>query len=183
MITPVTRPRPQVSGIQFQNHPADAVIRGGEVELRSNFTSGVTGFINYAHQSDEQTSEGTDTAKVPIEFAYSPKNKVNIGAYGGPFDGVRAAVEASWKGNVTAPRQWARVAGLPPGTTPVLHSYTLVNARVSYDIPLHRGGANQPLRLTLFGNNLLDKRAVETLIGVNTALAGREFFAQVELHF
>jgi outer membrane receptor protein involved in Fe transport len=57
-----------------------------------------------------------------------------------------------------------------------------MNARVSYDLPI-RHGADQPLRLTLFGNNLLDKRVRETLIGVDTSLAGREFFAQFEAHF
>src|SRR5207253_6526197 len=105
-----------------QNNPANAAIRGGEVELRSNFGRGFTGFINYAHQNDEQTSAGTDTAGAPLEFVYAPKEKVNVGSYGGPFAGVRAAIEASWRGDVTAPRQWATFAGLPRGSVPTLNS-------------------------------------------------------------
>lgn len=81
-----------------------------------------------------------------------------------------------------APREWARFAGLPSGSIPTLDAYTIVNGRVSYDLPIFRGG-QQPVSVTLFGNNLPNKRVVETLIGVNTALAGRELFAQVEVHF
>jgi outer membrane receptor for ferrienterochelin and colicins len=182
VITPIARPRPQVGGLQFQNNPGDSVIRGGELELRSNFTKGFTGFVNYAHQTQEQTSPGKDTAGVPLEFVYAPKDKINVGGYAGPFNGFRGALEASWKGEVVAPRNWARFAGLPPGSIPTLDAYTLLNARVSYDLPF-RHGIRQPARITIFGNNLLDKHALETLIGVNTALAGREFFAQLEVHF
>jgi iron complex outermembrane receptor protein len=182
VITPITRPRPQLNGLQFQNNPARAVIRGGEIEVRSNFTQRFTGFLNYAHQTQEQTTSGTDSAKVPLEFVYAPKNKVNFGGYAGPFAGVRASLEGSWRGEVVAPRNWARFAGLPPGSIPTLDSYTLINGRVSYDLPFERG-ARRPLRVTIFGNNLLNKKVLETLIGVDTHLVGREFFAQLEVHF
>ncbi|HEX7190938.1 MAG TPA: TonB-dependent receptor, partial [Thermoanaerobaculia bacterium] len=182
VITPVTRARPLVSGNQFQNNPAHAVIRGGELELRANVARGFTGFVNYARQTDDQAGPGTDTAGVPLEFVYSPKQKVNFGVYGGPWTRMRASLEASWRGGVDAPRQWARVVGLPAGTIPTLDSYTLMNGRISYDLPFQRG-TSRPIRLTLFGNNLLNKQVRETLIGVDTTLAGREFFGQVEVNF
>ena len=168
-------------GFQFQNNPANAVIRGGELELRSN-VGRATGFFNYAHQSSSQTSAGTDSNGVPLEFVYAPKDKINLGAYAGPFAGVRGTIEASWKGGVKAPRFWAGVLRLPSGSIPTLESYTLLNARASYDLPMRVRSA-QPLRLTLFGNNLLNKKVRETLIGVDTTIVGREFFAQLEVHF
>ena len=169
----VENPRPQPSGLQFQNAPTEATIRGGEVELRANFARGLTGFVNYAHQ----TQDGDQTR---TEFVYAPQNKVNIGAYGGPWAGVRGAVELSWRDSYFGPRFYYALEGLPYGP---LDGYTFINARASYDLPFSVGPKDRPVRLSLFGNNLLDERPHETLIGVNTARTGREFFVQLEVDF
>jgi outer membrane receptor protein involved in Fe transport len=52
-----------------------------------------------------------------------------------------------------------------------------VNARVSYDFP------NTRLRATIFGNNLLNRRPEETIVGGVNRIAGREFFAQMEVRY
>jgi outer membrane receptor protein involved in Fe transport len=173
----VGRPAPALGGLQFQNNPSNAVIQGGELELRSNIGR-ATGFINYAYQKNEQTNGSPG-----LEFVYAPKEKINLGVYAGPFSGFRGAIEASSKGSVAAPRLWRGVLGPGAPAIPTLDSYTLLNARISYDLPLHTRGTQQPLRLSLFGNNMLNKQVRETLIGVDTHLVGREFFAQLEVHF
>jgi iron complex outermembrane receptor protein len=171
-------PPPAVPTLGWENQPADARITGGELELRSNFAQRVTGFVNWSHQSESQMGTGVDSSGIPFEFVYSPKDKVNFGAYGGPVNGVRGALEIAWRGSYTAPRDWffIRSEFTSFATTP-LPSYALVNARVSYDIP------NTRLRATIFGNNLLNKRPEETIVGGVNRLAGREFFGQMEMRF
>jgi hypothetical protein len=44
-------------------------------------------------------------------------------------------------------------------------------------------GRNRPLRYSLVGTNLLNKRPEETLIGGVNRLAGRAVFGEVEYHF
>lgn len=169
----VQNPPPMPSGLQFMNAPAGATIRGGEVELRANFARSITGFANYAHQ----TQEGDETQ---TEFVYAPQNKINIGAYGGPFAGVRGAVEVSWRDSYFGPRFYYGLNGLEYAA---LDGYTFVNARVSYELPFSLGAKDRPVRVSLFGNNLLDERPQETLIGVDMTRPGREFFAQLEVDF
>jgi iron complex outermembrane receptor protein len=171
-------PLPNPSTLGWENQPADARITGGEVELRSNFAQRVTGFVNWSHQSESQMGSGVDSSGTPFEFVYSPKDKINLGAYGGPVNGVRGAVEVAWRGRYDAPRNWFAIrSGFTDFTAHPLPSYALVNARVSYDIP------NTRLRATIFGNNLLNRQPEETIIGSVNRLAGREFFAQMEMRF
>jgi len=59
-----------------------------------------------------------------------------------------------------------------------LPGYALVNGRVSYDF-----GKNRPIRFSIIGNNLLNKRPEETMVGGVNRLAGREVFGQLEVHF
>lgn len=165
----------------WENQPANARITGGEVELRANVTGKVTGFVNYAHETESQLGAGTDSSGHPFEFVYAPKDKVNVGAYAGPFDNVRAAVEASWKSNYNAPSNWFFIrSNFTSFAGPPEPSYTLLNARVSYDVPFVH---SRPIRFTLFGNNLLNKRPEETVVGTENRLTGREFFGQVEVNF
>lgn len=165
----------------WENQPANARISGGEVELRANVTGKVTGFVNYAHETESQLGAGTDSSGHPFEFVYAPKDKVNVGAYAGPFNNVRAAVEASWKSEYNAPSNWFFIrSNFTSFAAPPLPSYTLLNARVSYDVPFVH---TRPIRFTLFGNNLLNKRPEETIVGAENRLAGREFFGQVEVNF
>jgi iron complex outermembrane receptor protein len=177
-------PPPNPSSLGWENQPSDARITGGEVEVRSNFTQGLTGFANWAHQSESQMGFGTDSSGTPFEFVYSPKDKFNVGAYGGPWQGWRGSVEYAWKGKYSAPRDWFGIrSGFTDFTTHKLPSYGLLNARVTYDLPIAAIGKDRPIRVSLFGNNLLNKRPEETIIGSVNRLAGREFFAQLEVHF
>jgi outer membrane receptor protein involved in Fe transport len=172
---------PNASTLGWENQPADARITGGEVELRANFAGGVTGFVNWAHQSEAQIGSGFDTSGNPFEFVYSPKDKVNAGAYVGPFNGVRASIEAAWKGSYDYPVDWALIrSGF---TSPAKHpvpGYALLDARVSYDLPL---ATKRPIRVSVFGNNLLDKHPDETILGAPNLIAGRQVFGQLEIHF
>jgi iron complex outermembrane receptor protein len=165
----------------WENQPANARIMGGEVELRANVTGKITGFVNYAHQTESQLGAGTDSSGHPFEFVYAPKDKFNVGAYAGPFNNVRASVEASWKSEYNAPSDWFFIrSNFASFAAPPLPAYTLLNARVSYDLPFVH---SRPIRFTLFGNNLLDKRPEETIVGSENRLAGREFFGQLEVNF
>lgn len=165
----------------WENQPADARITGGEVELRANVTGKITGFVNYAHETESQLGAGADSSGHPFEFVYAPKDKVNFGAYAGPFNNVRAGVEASWKSSYNAPSNWFFIrSNFTSFATSPLPSYTLLNARVSYDVPFVH---SRPIRFTLFGNNLLNKRPEETIVGTENRLAGRGFFGQVEVNF
>jgi outer membrane receptor protein involved in Fe transport len=169
---------PVPPSLGWENQPADARITGGELELRSNFAQRLTGFVNWSHQSESQMGTGVDSSGTPFEFVYSPKDKVNLGAYGGPVNGVRGALEVAWRGKYDAPRDWFFIrSGFTSFATTPLPSYALVNARVSYDLP------NTHLRATIFGNNLLNKKPEETIVGSVNRLSGREFFAQVELRY
>jgi outer membrane receptor protein involved in Fe transport len=171
-------PLPNPSSLGWENQPADARITGGELELRSNFAQRVTGFVNWSHQTESQMGTGVDSSGTPFEFVYSPKDKVNFGAYGGPLNGVRGAVEVAWRGKYDAPRDWFFIrSGFTNFTTHPLPSYALVNARASYDFP------NTRLRATIFGNNLLNRHPEETIVGGVNRLAGREFFAQMEMRY
>lgn len=177
-------PLPLPSGIGWENQHDDARITGGEVELRANFAQGLTGFVNWAHQSESQSGHATDSSGTPFEFVYAPKDKFNVGAYAGPWQGWRGSVEYAWKGSYDAPHDWFLIrSGFTDPTTHRLPGYGLLNARVSYDLPLAAIGKNRPLRLSIFGNNLMNKRPEETLVGGVNRLAGREFFGQIEVHF
>jgi outer membrane receptor protein involved in Fe transport len=165
----------------WENQPANARIMGGEVELRANVTGKITGFVNYAHETESQLGAGTDSSGHPFEFVYAPKDKVNVGAYAGPFNNVRAAVEASWKSSYQTPSNWAFIrSNFTSFSSPPEPGYTLLNARISYDVPFVH---SRPIRFTLFGNNLLDKRPEETIVGTENRMTGREFFGQVEVNF
>lgn len=176
-------PAPAPTGLGWENQTADARINGGEAEVRANFTNSLTGFVNWAHQTESQINAGIDSNGNPFEFVYAPKNKVNVGAYGGPIHGVRASIEASWRGSYVAPRDWYFIrSGFTDPTVFPLPSYTLLNARVSYDVPWIMP-KDRPLTVTLFGNNLLNKRVEETMVGTPNRLAGVKYYAQVEAHF
>jgi iron complex outermembrane receptor protein len=169
-------PLPNPSTLGWENQPADARITGGELELRANFANGVTGFANWTRQSESQIGAGTDSAGTPFEFVYSPKNKLNIGAYAGPWNGVRGTLEVTWRGAYSAPRTWFAIrSNFTDFTAHQQPGYALVNGRVSYDF----GRA----RFSVIGTNLLDKRPEETLVGSVNRLAGRAVFGEVEVHF
>lgn len=176
-------PPPTPPGLQFLNQPGRATVTGGELEVRTNLTQGITGFVNWAHQSESRDDDRVDATGQRFEFPYAPKNKINIGSYFGPFDGVRGSVEYAWRDKYVAPQFWYYVAsGFTDPTVRPLKSYGLLNARVSYDLPLRIHG-DRPLRVSLFGNNLTNEHQRETLVGTDTSLVGRQVFAQLEMHF
>lgn len=181
-------PPPAVPSLGFENHPDVATVTGIETELRWNVSNKTTGFVNYSYQTNEQKGALRDTTGQLFEFVYAPENKVNVGAYAGPFGGVRLSAEMSWRDKYLAPAAWGFVAA---GATdpsllqrsPVLEAYTLLDSRLSYDLPFDVGQKKRPVRLSLYGKNLLDERPRETLIGVNTSIAGREFFGELSVDF
>jgi outer membrane receptor for ferrienterochelin and colicins len=176
-------PAPAPPGLQFVNQPGRATVTGGELELRTNLTQGVTGFVNYARQSETRDDDRRDVFGNRFEFPYAPKNKINVGSYFGPFDGVRGSVEYAWRDQYVAPQFWYLVAsGFTDPTVHPLKAYGLLDARVSYDLPL-KLGKERPLRFSIFGNNLTNEHAHETLVGVDSSLIGRQLFAQIEMHF
>lgn len=181
VITAKLPPPPGLATVGWENHPADGTITGGELELRANFARGLTGFANWAHQTDSQDGSGVDSSGTPLEFVYSPKDKFNVGIYGRPLANANGALELSWRGRYAAPSKWTfiRAVNNEPFPNP-LPGYALVNARVNYDLPFRTG---RPLRLSIFGNNLLNKRPEETIVGSQNRLTGREFFGQLEVHF
>jgi outer membrane receptor protein involved in Fe transport len=177
MVIGVTLPAPPAApSLQYLNQQDQATVTGSELELRTNLSQGITGFVNYTYQTESRDKGTLDAAGNPIEFAYAPKNKFNLGSYFGPFHGVRGSVEYAWRGQYTAPRIWYLIRS--NFTDPVVHplpSYGLLNAKASYDLPFAPG-----VRLSLLGQNLTNERPTETLIGVDTTMTGRQYFAQVE---
>jgi iron complex outermembrane receptor protein len=170
---------PIPSTLGWENMPNDARITGGSAEMRANLTNTLTGYVNWTHQTESAVGSGTDSAGVPFQFVYSPKDKVNFGVYGGPFHGYRGAIEMAWKGAYQAPSNWQGIrTGFTNFSEPTFPSYALLNARLSYDIPFR-----VPFRVGVFGNNLLNKRPEETMVGVVNRLTGREVFGQIEVHF
>lgn len=168
--------------LRVENHPDGATIRGAELELRWAPKRGATGFVNWSYQDPEQDGRLLDSTGKPFEFVYAPEHKVNVGAYFGPFAGFSGSVEIEWRDDFVAPSFWNLVVNGSP-TVAELDGYTLANLRLSYDLPFQPGGGRQAPRISLYGRNLLDEDYIETLVGVNTRLAGRRFYGSFELWF
>jgi iron complex outermembrane receptor protein len=179
---------PQAPTVGFENQPGEAQIEGIEAELRWNIASKTTGFVNFAHQKDEQVEPGKDSSGHSFEFVYSPENKVNVGLYAGPFSGMRGSLEMSWKDKFVGPGLYNFVrtgqkdisqlfVGYP------VDGYTLLNAKLSYDLPLDLGKKKTPIRVSVSGRNLLDRTPEETILGVPLNLDGREVFGEVSVDF
>ena len=63
---------------------------------------------------------------------------------------------------------------------------TFVNFRLSYDLPFDMGNIEKPVRLSVYGRNLLDETPIEYGDFPNLEkdqLAGREFFGEVAFRF
>ncbi|MEM8931129.1 MAG: TonB-dependent receptor [Acidobacteriota bacterium] len=166
--------------IRSENHPDGATIRGLELELRWRPTERFTGFFNYAYQENEQDGTLVDSSGRPYEFVYSPENKINLGLYFGPWSGVRGAVELQWRDTVQAPGAWNFEGG---GATAELDGYTMLNARISWDLPISLGNAEEAIRFTLHGRNLLDEEIVETFLPINMQLPGSTFYGAIEVRY
>ncbi|HEX9732930.1 MAG TPA: TonB-dependent receptor [Thermoanaerobaculia bacterium] len=168
--------------IRVENHPDGATIRGAEVELRWAPKRGATGFVNWSYQDPDQDGGLLDSSGKPFEFVYASEHKLNLGAYFGPFAGFSGAVEVEWRDDFVAPSFWNLIVNGDP-TVAELDGYTLANVRISYDLPFQTGGSRQPPRISFHGRNLLDEDYVETLVGVDSRMAGRRFYGSFELWF
>lgn len=174
-------PPPDLATVQYENHPDKATIWGTELELHWDISQRFHGFLNWAFQEKDQKGKNVDSSGQPFEFVYAPKHKINLGAYFGPFSGFRGAFEFIWRDKYTAPSFWYLVnSGFTDPTVQPLNRYAYANLRLTYDVPFDIGRFRRPLRLKLYGRNLLDETPRETLIGVDSRVAGREFFGGIE---
>ncbi|MCG8605338.1 TonB-dependent receptor, partial [bacterium] len=165
--------------IGFENHPDEANIWGSEFALRWNLKPRIRGFFNWAYQDQDQDGNLVDSTNKPFEFVYAPKHKINVGAYLGPFSGLRSSVELTWRDNYQGPSFWnSFVSGSEVVAN--IDGYAYLNLRLSYELPFDTGNVKRPLRLKFFGRNLLDEKPTETLLPISSRTAGREFFAGVE---
>ncbi len=167
--------------IRSENHPGEATLTGGELELRWRAGKKVTGLLNWSYQDNDRDDTLLDSTSKPLEFVYSPQNKLNLAAYFGPFSGFRGAIEAQWRGERDGPGAWNFAGG---GTTLTLEDYTLVNVRLSWDAPVRIGSASEGLRFSVYGKNLLDEQEiVETFQPIDMRLPGSTFYGAVEVRF
>ena len=165
--------------VRSENHPDKATIRGGELELRWRPDARFTAFVNWAYQENEQDGQLVDSSGTAMEFVYSPENKVNLGAYFGPFKGFRGALEVQWRDEVLGPGAW-NFQGT--GSVP-LDSYTQLNLRLSWDAPWRWGASGESLRFSVYGKNLLDEEIVETFLPIDMVRPGSTFYGAVELRY
>ena len=165
--------------VRSENHPDQATIRGAELELRWRPSEQLTGYVNWAYQENDQDGTLLDSSGKPLEFVYSPENKVNLGLYLGPFAGFRAALEAQWRDQVLGPSAW-NFAGTGPVT---LESYTELALRLSWDAPWRWGSSGESLRFSVYGKNLLDEEVVETFLPIDMTRPGTTFYGAVELRY
>ena len=169
---------PSLTG--YENHPDTATIFGSELELRWRPNEKFTGFMNWTHQENDNDGNGVASDGRPLELVYSPENKVNLGMYFGPFKGFRGALEAQWKDDHLGPSAW----NFPfRSSTAELESYTLVNARLSWDAPIQIGNKSDALRFSIYGQNLLDEEPTETFLPIDMRLAGTTFYGAIELRY
>ena len=112
---------------------------------------------------------------------YAPQNKVNLAAYFGPFAGFRATVEAEWRDEREGPSAWNFAAG--NATTGLLDANTLLNVRLSWDVPVRIGRSSEGLRLSVYGKNLLDEDIEETFLPIDMQLPGSTFYGAVEIRY
>ena len=166
--------------IRSENHPGEATLTGGELELRWQAGKKVTGLFNWSYQENKQDDARLDSSGKPIEFVYSPENKLNLAAYFGPFAGFRGAVEAQWRGERDGPSAWNFGGG---GAAGKLDPHTLLNVRLSWDAPIRIGSSSEGLRFSIYGKNLLDEVIEETFLPINMQLPGNTFYGSVEIRY
>ncbi|MBI2569055.1 MAG: TonB-dependent receptor [Candidatus Schekmanbacteria bacterium] len=177
-------PLPTPATLRYENHPGTANIYGGETELRWTMQKSVTGFLSYAYQTQSQDGDETDSTGQKLEFVYAPKHKVTLGSYFGPFAGLSGSVELMWRDKVVGPAAYYLVnSDFQDPTIRPLDDPIYLNMRASYDVPVGSGALERPLRLTLYGMNMLNQRETQTLTGVDTRVAGREYFLELGYSF
>lgn len=177
----VEQPAPATALVISENHPDKATIEGLELELRYNASRRLTAFINFAHQTHEQDGNRRDSSGRLMEFVYAPENKINIGAYWGPFRGFSGSVEAMWKDESSGPSFYNFASGGQVLGT--LDAYTKANVRLSYDLPWKLGNTDDALRFSIYGKNLLDEEITETYLTLDMTQPGRTYYGAIELRY
>jgi len=168
---------------RFENHSNEAVIDGLEVEVKTSFSSHLSGYLNWTYQSNNQKGNGLDTGGNPIEFSYAPRNKLNFGAAYKAESGINVTVDANWVGERFAPSFWYPIAFPQDPQVRPLDDYLYLNLRVDSNLATSWLGSSDRVKLSFNGRNLLDKRDAETITGVDGRVPGREFFIGVEYDF
>lgn len=165
-----------VPAIISENHPDTATLDGFEFELRYRAAKGFNGFVSYAYQDPSQDGHEVDSAGQGIEFVYAPQNKINFGAYWGPFRGISGSVEGQWRDETEGPSFYNGVTGRDAA----LDAFTRVGLRLSWDLPFKIADG---LRLSVYGKNLLDEEIVETYVPINMTQPGRTWYGAIELKY
>ena len=167
------------STIGFENHANSAKINGFEVEFRADVTPSTSTYINWSYQDNEQDSNNTDSAGLPIEFSYSPKHKINWGLTARIGDNFSATLEASWRDSFTGPSFWNNVVFGSPEVRE-LDDYMLINLQARYRVPMNVGHNQNPITINIYGKDLGNEAPFETLVGGDARLPGREFFIGID---
>ena len=150
VVPPSSQPEDQVL-LQTRNHPDRARIRGGELELRWNSQKRWTGWINWSYQDIETLDQIADERAGDLELTYAPEHKLNLAAYFGPYAGFHGSFEVMWRDEAVAPSFWSLVGSDFTDPTPVvLDSYTLVNLKLTYELPFGASNAS----VSVYGKNL-----------------------------
>jgi iron complex outermembrane receptor protein len=177
-------PPPNPASVRFENHPDEANIWGTDVELRFRAGKSFRGFANYSFQTQDQVGELRDSVGNLMEMTYAPRNKFNVAGYVGPFSGLSGNLEVHWVDEYVGPSFYYLLqSNFTDPTVRPLPSYALVDFRLNYDIPIGWNGKDRPWRISFYGKNLLDEMPMQTLIGVDTRLVGREFFFGTTFQF
>lgn len=168
--------------IRSENHPNDAVVTGGEIELRQKVSDSLTWYFNWSYQHNRQIGKQTDSAGNAIEFTYAPKHKINLGGNWRHSEHIQTTIDVNWKDKYTAPSFWYPIVFGNP-TVFSLSGFAYVNFATSWDLPITNADGRRNLSLNISGRNLLDERPYETLTGFGGRVVGREFYASVSLQF
>ncbi len=165
--------------IRFENHPANARVRGFELEFQTQPWEWLDASLNWSVQDNKQTSDGLDSSGFPLEFTYAPKHKVNMNLAAKPSESFSANLEVNWKSEVFAPSFWYPIALGDPTRVP-LSSFAYVNLNLVYQPKWFTTDGSQPVRLSLALRNLTDERPYETLSGFGGRNAGRSGYLSAE---
>ena len=171
-----------VSALTVENHPSGADVYGGELELTWDPSDRISLVSNYAYRDVDIDSQGVDSAGQDIEIVYAPKHKVNLGLYVGPFSGFRGSLEARWRDKRSTPSFW-NIIRTQTDALGELPSDLVVDLKLSYELPIPVGRRASPLKISVYGKDLLDEAPEETVTGVDGHLVGRTFLASVEVGF
>ncbi|MBL4707860.1 MAG: TonB-dependent receptor, partial [Flavobacteriales bacterium] len=148
------------------------LIRGFEVELKSNPNHTLEVFINWSYQDNKEQHKGFDSTNLPLEFTYAPRHKINAGLSYRPTALFSAMLDVSWHDKYKAPSYWYQIReeAIRP-----LDDYTYINLSLRYRLPYTVSG-ERPLTVFLDARNLGNETPFETLTGFGGQVVGREFF-------